>query len=47
MIQIYAKYENWWREIYIYIGVLISTSHDQEGSKLIFLSEWHEFPSAP
>jgi len=28
-------------------GVLISPSPDQEGNKLMFLSEWREFPSAP
>ena len=28
-------------------GVLISSQPDQEGNKLIFLSEWREFPSAP
>jgi len=27
-------------------GVLISPKPDQEGTKLIFLSEWREFPSA-
>ena len=38
------------RYIYIYIyytGVLISPYPDQEGNKLMFLSEWREFPSAP
>jgi len=28
-------------------GVLISPKPDQEGNKLMFLSEWREFPSAP
>ena len=28
-------------------GVLISPWPDQEGNKLMFLSEWREFPSAP
>ena len=28
-------------------GVLISSEPDQEGNKLMFLSEWREFPSAP
>ena len=28
-------------------GVLISPKPDQEGNKLMFLSEWCEFPSAP
>jgi len=28
-------------------GVLISPQPDQEGNKLMFLSEWREFPSAP
>ena len=28
-------------------GVLISPWPDQEGKKLMFLSEWHEFPSTP
>ena len=28
-------------------GVLISLQPDQEGNKLMFLSEWHEFPPAP
>jgi len=28
-------------------GVLISPQPDQEGNKLMFLSEWPEFPSAP
>ena len=28
-------------------GVLISPYPDQEGNKLIFLSEWREFPSTP
>ena len=28
-------------------GVLISLYPDQEGNKLMFLSEWREFPSAP
>ena len=28
-------------------GVLISPYPDQEGNKLMFLSEWREFPSAP
>jgi len=27
--------------------VLISPYPDQKGSKLMFLSEWHGFPSAP
>ena len=27
--------------------VLISPQPDQEGNKLMFLSEWREFPSAP
>jgi len=27
--------------------MLISPYPDQEGNKLIFLSEWREFPSAP
>ena len=32
----------------IYVpGVLISPKPDQEGNKLMFLSEWREFPSAP
>jgi len=30
-----------------YTGVLISPSLDQEGNKLMYLSEWREFPSAP
>ena len=30
-----------------YTGFLISTYPDQEGNKLMFLSEWREFPSAP
>jgi len=29
------------------IGVLISPYPDQEGNKIMFLSEWCEFPSAP
>ena len=28
-------------------GLLISPQPDQEGNKLMFLSEWREFPSAP
>ena len=28
-------------------GALISPYPDQEGNKLMFLSEWREFPSAP
>jgi len=28
-------------------GVLISPKPDQEGNKLMFLSEWRQFPSAP
>jgi hypothetical protein len=28
-------------------GVLISPQPDQEENKLMFLSEWREFPSAP
>jgi len=32
--------------LYAFTGVLISHWHDQEGNKLIFLSEWREFPSA-
>jgi len=32
---------------FIYTGVLISPYLDQEGNKLMFLSEWREFPSAP
>jgi hypothetical protein len=28
-------------------GVLLSLWPDQEGNKLMFLSEWREFPSAP
>ena len=28
-------------------GVLISPYPEQEGTKLMFLSEWREFPSAP
>ena len=28
-------------------GALISPWPDQEGNKLMFLSEWHEFPSVP
>ena len=31
----------------LYTGVLISPYPDQEGNKLLFLSEWREFPSAP
>ena len=31
----------------VYTGVLISPQLDQEGKKLMFLSEWREFPSAP
>jgi len=31
----------------IFTGVLISLYLDQEGDKLMFLSEWREFPSAP
>jgi len=27
--------------------VLISPQTDQEGNKLMYLSEWREFPSAP
>ena len=27
--------------------MLISPKPDQEGNKLMFLSEWREFPSAP
>ena len=27
--------------------VLISPQPDQDGNKLMFLSEWHKFPSAP
>ena len=27
--------------------MLISPQPDQEGNKLMFLSEWREFPSAP
>jgi len=27
-------------------GVLISPQPDQEGNRLMFLSEWREFPSA-
>jgi len=30
-----------------YTGVLISPYPDQEGTKLMFLSEWREFPWAP
>ena len=30
-----------------YVGVLISHYPDQEGNKLMFLSERREFPSAP
>ena len=28
-------------------GLLISPYPDQEGNKLMFLSEWREFPPAP
>jgi len=28
-------------------GILTSPQPDQEGNKLIILSEWREFPSAP
>jgi len=28
-------------------GLLISSWPDQEGNKLMFLSEWREFPSVP
>jgi len=28
-------------------GLLISPEHEEEGNKLMFLSEWREFPSAP
>ena len=31
----------------IITGVLISPYPDQEGNKLMFLSEWREFPSVP
>ena len=31
----------------VYTGVLISPRPNQEGNKLMFLSEWREFPSAP
>jgi len=30
-----------------YTGELISPLPDQKGNKLIFVSEWREFPSAP
>jgi len=30
-----------------YRGMLKGPWPDQEGNKLIFLSEWREFPSAP
>ena len=30
-----------------FTGVLVSPWPDQEGNKLMFLSEWREFPSAP
>jgi len=30
-----------------FTGVLISFQPIQEGNKLMFLSEWSEFPSAP
>jgi len=33
--------------ILTYTGVVISPLPDQEGNKLMFLSEWREFPSAP
>jgi len=32
---------------YVRTGVLINPFLDQEGNKLMFLSEWREFPSAP
>ena len=32
---------------HIMLPVLISPQPDQEGNKLMFLSEWREFPSAP
>jgi len=35
------------REMVGYTGVLISSYPDQEVNKLMFLSEWREFPSAP
>jgi len=35
------------RTIFRSTGVLISPKPDQEGNKLMFLSEFREFPSAP
>jgi len=34
-------------EASIHTGVLIRPQTDQEENKLMFLSEWREFPSAP
>jgi len=31
----------------VYTGVLIRPYPYEEGNKLMFLSEWREFPSAP
>jgi len=31
----------------VFRGVLISPWLDQEGNKIMFLSEWREFPSVP
>jgi len=30
--------------VWLYTGVLISPQPDQEGNKLMLLSEWREFP---
>jgi len=35
------------KSVTAYTGVLISPWPDQEGNKLMFLSEWHKFPSVP
>jgi len=35
-----------WYEDWQCIGVLVSPYPGQEGNKLMFLSEWREFPSA-
>jgi len=31
----------------VYTGVLLSPQPNKEGNKLMFLSEWREFPSTP
>jgi len=40
-------FQEWKSAILYYTRVLISPYPDHEGNKLMFVSEWREFPSAP